>query len=211
MRTKTDLFRPKNPELTRPALIHSIPYLYEEAYQWYDSFDLLGDLLPNPNPTPALELLIKTIQHLHEDCGWPVSRIHLFGFAQGGSVAAEFGLKWWRKELEMITNADTPEEPRALGTIVSVCGPLLSYPTALQRACPTPLFVAHRPPPAESALPSNALAAFKKGFSFVRDASLGKGEGMPRNTEWEPVVTFWSEHLSRKFNTKGMYELTNQP
>ncbi|KIP10747.1 hypothetical protein PHLGIDRAFT_196338 [Phlebiopsis gigantea 11061_1 CR5-6] len=185
-----------------------IPYLYEEAYQWYESFDPLGELLRSPNPTPALALLTTVLEHLHRDCGWPVARVHLFGFAQGGTLAAEFALRWWRTELARTTAGDA--QPRALGTVVSVCGPLLSYPTALQRPCPTPLLVAHRPAPAESALPPNALAAFGKGYSFVKDVSLGAGEGMPRNTEWKPIVTFWSEHLSYKVNTSGLYELTNK-
>lgn len=187
-----------------------IPYLYEEAYQWYESFDPLGELIPNPNPTPALELMSKVINHLTTDCAWPANRIHLFGFAQGGTVAAEFAVHWWRTELERtkVIAADAPDrEPRALASVVSVCGPLLSYPTALTKPCPTPVLVMHRPPPAESALPADALSSFKKGFSWVQDVSLGRGEGMPRSKdEWEPIMRFWSERLSRR-QMEGLYEV----
>jgi pimeloyl-ACP methyl ester carboxylesterase len=186
-----------------------IPFLYEQAFQWYDSFDALGDLLAHPNPTPALELLLKIVRHLVDDCGWHPGRVHLFGFAQGGSVAAEFGLRWWRTELERtkITSVDAPDkEPRALASVVSVCGPLLSYPT-LDRRCPTPVLVAHRPPPSESALPPNALAAFRKGYNAVTDVNIGPGEGMPRSkNEWEPIMRFWSERLQRG-EMEGLYEV----
>ncbi|KAI0632647.1 hypothetical protein C8Q77DRAFT_1158130 [Trametes polyzona] len=57
------------------------PYLYEEAYRWYTSFDPLGELLDRPNPTPVLELLSKVVNHLVKDCAWPPQRIHFFGCA----------------------------------------------------------------------------------------------------------------------------------
>ncbi|EKM57227.1 uncharacterized protein PHACADRAFT_208338 [Phanerochaete carnosa HHB-10118-sp] len=187
-----------------------IPYLYEEAYQWYESFDQLGDLIQNPNPTPALALMSSVLKHLTVECAWPAERIHLFGFAQGGTVAAEFALHWWRTELERtkLVAADAPDrEPRALASVVSVCGPLLSFSTVLARPCPTPVFVAHRPSPAESAMPPNALSSFKKGYSEVKDVSLGRGEGMPRSRdEWEPIMRFWSERLSRR-QMEGLYEV----
>lgn len=34
-------------------------------------------------------LLLTLIQNLHEKGGWPYSRIHLFGFSQGGAVALD--------------------------------------------------------------------------------------------------------------------------
>ncbi|KAI0632624.1 hypothetical protein C8Q77DRAFT_1271766 [Trametes polyzona] len=190
-----------------------IPYLYEEAYQWYTSFDPLGELLDRPNPTPALELLGKVVNHLVKDCAWPPQRIHFFGFAQGGSVAAEFALKYWKAELSLQQKALTSSPdtapsnagPRSLGSVVSVCGPLLSYPT-LQKACPTPLLIFHRPPPAESALRSGAIAELKKGFAKVEEVKM-TGEGMPRSKEeWEPFMRFWSEHLARR-QMDGLYEV----
>ncbi|KAI0691644.1 hypothetical protein C8Q76DRAFT_634461 [Earliella scabrosa] len=191
-----------------------IPFLYEQAFQWYTSFDPLGELIEHPNPTPALELMEKVVDHLTKDCAWPVHRIHFFGFAQGGSVAAEFALKYWRAELSRHQkslpstdgdSAQTTGGPRSFGSVVSVCGPLLSYPTPPQ-PCPTPFLIFHRPPPAESALPSGAVAALKKGFAKVEEVKM-KGEGMPRSKEeFEPIMGFWSEHLGRR-QMDGLYEV----
>ncbi|KAH9900694.1 hypothetical protein C8Q73DRAFT_636565 [Cubamyces lactineus] len=190
-----------------------IPYLYEEAYQWYTSFDPLGELLERPNPTPALELMTKVVDHLVQDCGWAPQRIHFFGFAQGGSVAAEFALKYWRNELSLqqksLPSPSNPNAneytPRSFASVVSVSGPLLSFPT-LQKPCPTPLLIFHRPPPAESSLRSSSISELKKGFTKVEEVKM-KGEGMPRSQEeWEPIMRFWSEHLARR-QMDGLYEV----
>ncbi|KAJ7625082.1 hypothetical protein DFH06DRAFT_1229792 [Mycena polygramma] len=167
-----------------------VPFLYEESYGWFPSFDDLGELIERPNPTPALLLMDRIFQHLTGDCAWPANRIHLFGFAQGGSVAVEFGVQRWREARE------------ALGSIVTVSGPLLSYPT-LSTPSPTPLLVAYRP----SAVPPSALAAFKKGFHRVVEHKMGPQGGMPASKpEWEPIMRFWSEVLSKR-RVEGVYEV----
>ncbi|KAH9856075.1 hypothetical protein C2E23DRAFT_501623 [Lenzites betulinus] len=190
-----------------------IPFLYEEAYQWYTSFDNLGELLERPNPTPALELMTKVVDHLVKDCAWPPHRIHLFGFAQGGSVAAEFALRYWRTAnsppQKSSVSPPNPESTSAvsysLGSVVSVSGPLLSYPT-VQKPCPTPLLIFHRPRPADTAMPSDAVTGMKKGFTKVVEVKM-KGDGMPRSREeWEPIMRFWSEHLGRR-PIDGLYEV----
>lgn len=135
-----------------------------------------------------------------------MERIHLFGFAQGGTVASEFALKLWRSELSK-SKDNGAGDPRTLGSVVTVCGPLLSFSTTTQRASPTPILVAYRPAPAETALPANALVAFRRGFSTVSDTNMGRGEGMPRSkAEWEPIMRFWSERLSRR-PMEGLYEV----
>lgn len=180
-----------------------IPYLYEEAFQWYESFDPLGDLLPNPNPTPALDLLAKIFNHLTNDCRWPPARIHVFGFAQGGSVAVEFALLRWRQQLQR--NPDSFTSP--LGSVVSVCGPLLSYPTPVS-PCPVPLLLFHRLPPAESALSISDKTAFRRGFESFQEVQMS-GEGMPRSrAEWEHIMRFWSERLDRRrASMDGLYQV----
>ncbi len=172
-----------------------IPYLYEDAFQWYNSFDLLGELVRYPNPTPALDLMKQVLRHLVDDCAWREDRVHLLGFAQGGSVAAEFGLKWWK------------EQKGKLGSIVSVGGPLLSYPT-IEELSPTPLFVVHRASPAEPSLPRDAMVAFGRAYQTVGDEKLdGRRSGMPSSKdEWEPIMRFWSEKLSRR-QIDGLYEV----
>lgn len=181
-----------------------VPFLEEEAFQWYPSFDQLGELINRPNPTPALDLVVKVLNHLTVECAWPSQRIHLFGFAQGGTVAAETGLMWWK--LSQIKPEDSPQA-QTLGSIVTVSGPLISYPT-MTKLSPTPLLVFHRTAPSESALPSSAMAAFKKGYSHVKEIKIG-GDGMPRSKdEWEGIMTFWSERLGRRLG-EDMYEVVS--
>ncbi|KAI0684960.1 hypothetical protein BC835DRAFT_1386828 [Cytidiella melzeri] len=55
-----------------------IPFLYEEAYQRYPTLDALGDLVPNPHPTPALNLLSRVVTHLIERCSWPANYIFTY-------------------------------------------------------------------------------------------------------------------------------------
>lgn len=184
-----------------------MPFLYEESYQWYPSFDPLGELIRTPNPTPALELLAAVLVHLSDTsrsgCGWPPERIHILGFAQGGSVGVESTLRWWK--------SGQGGGKGALGSVTSISGPFLSYPSQTQ-LCPTPLLVFHRPssPSSDCALSTSDLAAFKKGFKDVSEVKFS-GEGMPRSTdEWEPIMRFWSEHLGRRRldeGEEGMYEV----
>ncbi|KAH9169348.1 hypothetical protein EDB89DRAFT_2231322 [Lactarius sanguifluus] len=177
----------------------------EQRSKWYPSFDPLGDVLAHPNPTTAIDYMMGLFDHLIGDCGWPAHRIHLFGFAQGGSVAAESAQKWWRRALQLQqTSGNTSLQP-AFGSVVTVGGPLLSYPT-LSALCTTPVLVFHRPPPAEPSLPRDALPAFRKGFTRVIDVEKS-GEGMPRSRdEWHPIMQLWSERLGRR-QVDGLYEV----
>ena len=187
-----------------------IPYLYEQAFQWYPSFDPLGDVLAHPNPTTAIDYMMKVLDHLVGDCAWPPHRIHLFGFAQGGSVAAESAQKWWRRTLQLQqqksdTMSTQQQQQQPFGSVVSVGGPLLSYPT-LSTLCTTPVLVFHRPSPAEPSLPKDALPAFRKGFTMVVDVQKS-GVGMPcSKDEWHPIMQFWSERLGRR-QVDGLYEV----
>ncbi|KAG8842668.1 hypothetical protein FRB91_004004, partial [Serendipita sp. 411] len=97
-----------------------IPFLLEDdpqGFQWYPTYSPLGELLPNPNPSSTLEDLTRLLVHLVEECNWSSERIHLFGFGQGGSIATELGLQWNRTHR------------KDLGSVITVSGPLLSYPT----------------------------------------------------------------------------------
>ena len=194
---------------------YRIPYLEEEAFQWYTSFDHLGELIQHPNPTPATELLSTVIEHLVKECGWPAHRIHLFGYAQGGTVAAEFGIKFWKEQLQeqqqstKISGSILSPPGTSLGSIVSVSGPLLSWP-ALKPLSPTPILLAHRPPPSEAALAKDALVAYKRAFQPVFEAQLKTNHpGMPASKEeWEPIMRFWSENLGRR-KMSGLHEVMN--
>ncbi|THU75347.1 hypothetical protein K435DRAFT_707327, partial [Dendrothele bispora CBS 962.96] len=207
-----------------------IPYLYTESYQWYPSFSPLGDLLTNPNPSPALTLLSAVLDHLTspQECAWPLDRIHLFGFAQGGSVALEFGLRVWRErekerkkeeENKEARSEETAKErstptltPSSLGSIISISGPLLSYPTVPNPPgpSPTPILVVYRPPPSDPSLSTSDLTAIKKAYSNVREVKMPvktQGTAMPSSREeWEGIMRFWSERLSRR-QVEGVYEV----
>ena len=152
-----------------------------------------------------------------------MNHIHLFGFAQGGSVATEFVIDLWKQQQlrikkstgidsttsSSITNQSLESIPLvpSLGSIVTVSGPLLSYPT-ISTLCPTPILVTHRSPPSDMALPPGAFTAFKKAFSSVTESQMEtKNMGMPASKQdWEPIMRFWSQHLARR-QVEGLYEV----
>ncbi|KLO09755.1 hypothetical protein SCHPADRAFT_813738, partial [Schizopora paradoxa] len=210
-----------------------IPFLYdEEAFQWYTSFSDLGEPITHPNPAPALALLTTVLTHLTQACCWQVHNIHLFGFAQGGSVALEFAVAWWKSQKRESTSTppapatSTPPlqnattsmassrptgSPLALASVVSIAGPpLLQH--ALSSKCPTPLFLFHRAPPSTT---SSASSDAKRNFSDVREATFvdaKAGESMPRSRdEWAPIMEFWSQRLTRRApqadGVEGLYEV----
>lgn len=185
-----------------------IPFLFPEdpeGFQWYPTYSDLGELLTKPDPTPVLQDLLELLDHLVNDCHWQASNIHLFGFAQGGSVAAELALRYWKHPGSGSRDSGDAANLRSrhvtLGSIVTISGPLLSYPTNI--ACPTPILIVHRPNSEDSALTNAAIAAFKKGFTgrVVEERLDGPPtrEGMPSSrAEWEPIMRFWSDVLSRR-------------
>ncbi|KAG6841802.1 hypothetical protein C0991_006686 [Blastosporella zonata] len=184
-----------------------VPFLYEEAFQWYTSFDELGEIIERPNPTPALDLLEKVVKRLVDACGWPSHRIHLFGFAQGGSVAAEFGIKWWKQHLASQASVDSPSGATkgTLGSVISISGPLLSYPT-LSVKNPTPALIVHALPPSDMPLPSGAIPGFKKAYSNLTEKTSKEALMPSSKVGWEPIMQFWSTHLGRR-QLDGLYEV----
>jgi hypothetical protein len=108
-----------------------------------------------------------------------------------------------KRQVQSSGEGDTAHVLRPLGSIVSISGPLLSYPT-LSKKCQTPVLVFHRSPPSESA---SSIKAFQKGFESVVEVKMGGAEGMPRSKdEWEPIMRFWSERLGRR-QVDGLYEV----
>ncbi|GAA5995983.1 alpha/beta hydrolase [Rhodotorula paludigena] len=204
-----------------------VPLLEEEAYQWWDSFDALGEIIPNPNPSATLHLLKKLLAYLTAPtspsasaspaskpaaapagCGWHPSQLHLFGYAQGGSCAGELALAWAREHpvasssLPSSSTSTSPVPHRTdahLGSLVAISAPLLSHPTPspVTRARTRALVVVRKPEER-----SVGVQSWEKGFEGVRVARLegGRGrEGMPRGMdEWREIMRFWSEVLVRK-------------
>lgn len=152
-----------------------VPF-FDEARMWYQSFDMLGNLIQNPDPRVALNLLNDLIHTLTSRFGWDTRNIHLFGFAQGGSVAVEYA------RLYNIT----------LGSVVNVLGPLLSYATGSSKS-ETPICIFTRP--SRNVLDSSN---FNKAFVDVRIFEGDKpGDEMPKDPqEWSGILKFWSDTLS---------------
>lgn len=154
--------------------------------------------MARPNPSKVLDELINFIDHLVQECSWSSSKIHLFGFAQGGSIAAELALRYWRAS----------DYTASFGSLVSICGPLISYPT--MKACPTHLLIVARPGSEQSALSSSERSALLKGFNGkIVEKNLAKiREGMPASRdEWETPMAFWAEVLTRRLVGTGLYEI----
>jgi len=132
-------------------------------------------------------------------------------------VATEFVIDLWKqqqlriKESSSGFNRSLVEQESnplvSLGSIITISGPLLSYPT-ISTLCPTPILVAHRSPPSDMALPPGAFTAFNKAFSSVTESKMeSKGMGMPASKqEWDPIMRFWSQHLGRR-QVEGLYEV----
>lgn len=108
-----------------------------------------------------------------------------------------------------------------LGSVVSVCGPLLSTPSvgAPNLAAKTPVLYVHRPPGftsvSEDPKPPAALQKTFAPFSlrvirapFVRQRvseESGTDQGMLANRqEWNEVMRFWAEHLKRRQDREWM-------
>jgi predicted esterase len=159
---------------------------------------------------------MKVVKYLIDECTWPPNRIHFFGFGQGGTVAAEFGISWWEEQsqsprrirdtVQLEKDEDSTKPSLSLGSIVSISGPLLSYPTPSSLSF-TPILIIHDLPPAESALPPGFIAAFKKAYKHVAEVINSKRPGMPSSKEgWQPIMEFWSRHLGRR-QVDGLYEV----
>ncbi|GAA6062228.1 hypothetical protein JCM10212_000807 [Sporobolomyces blumeae] len=201
-----------------------IPLLDEPAFEWWASFDPLGEIIPNPNPTATLQLVHKVLSHLVSTCQWNLNEIHLFGFAQGGTVAGELGLYSRANPIikattepasSTTTTTSPPSNVDSLGSIVAVSAPLLSHPTTSSpsQATSTPVCLVYRAPEArEINLPS-----WKKAYGDAKVTEVrlegGRGrEGMPRGMdEWRGIMKFWSEVLTRRSaieRSSDVFELT---
>ncbi|GAA5892340.1 hypothetical protein JCM6882_003642 [Rhodosporidiobolus microsporus] len=201
-----------------------VPLLEEDAWQWWESFTPLGELIPNPNPSATLALLLPVLDHLTAPispspsssstpassssskpkpalpgCGWSPSQIHLFGYQQGASLAGELALAFSRSRASPpSSSSSSPSPPLSLGSLVTVSAPLLSPPTGAGTKSATKVAVVHRAGEERRV----GVPGWRKGFAEVREVKLegGRGrEGMPRGVgEWREIMRFWSEVLLRR-------------
>lgn len=195
---------------------YRIPFLLEgdpEGYQWYPIHDNLGEPLSNPNPSSILGALSNFLNYLIIECNWTLERVHLFGFGQGGTVAVELARKCWTETTSGITSELT--EKNCLASVVTISGPLLSYPSF--NPCPTPLLIVHRPITESTSLKSTDIRALKKGFGGPGGGMEGKvveeklgahREGMPASQEeWFTVMRFWADVLRQRITGEGIYHI----
>ncbi|KAG8712396.1 hypothetical protein FRC11_000258 [Ceratobasidium sp. 423] len=152
-----------------------VPFLEEgeEMYQWYTSFTSLGELIERPNPIPAVEKVHRIIEYLKQECQWPTTRIHLFGFAQGGSVALESALRFGG----------------GVKSVVSVGGGLVESPTRAGPGSATRVLYVG---------PSAGEQGLRKGFGNVQTHKMDEVRMIRGQGEWSTVMRFWSEVLERR-------------
>ncbi|PWN39496.1 hypothetical protein IE81DRAFT_352147 [Ceraceosorus guamensis] len=82
---------------------------------WWDAWDPLGEMLPASaqNPSAFIEDCHTLLDELRM-CGWQSEHVHLLGFGQGATAALEGTHAWCRAN------------KRLLGSVVAVCGGMLS-------------------------------------------------------------------------------------
>ncbi|KAK0553274.1 hypothetical protein OC846_000320 [Tilletia horrida] len=179
---------------------------------WWNAFDTLtGDTLPPSaqNPGPCIDRLsnlldylagpIQSSPSLSSGCGWPPHAIHLFGYGQGGTAALETAIAWTRKR--RIRSGLQAE--RELGSIVSVCGPLLSSSGGNQapKRCAIPILSVVRHPNADtnSVHATSERKRLRSVFdpAASKDTQLvvfrGNGDAMLQGkAEFDVLMKFWS-------------------
>ncbi|ODO11101.1 hypothetical protein I350_01703 [Cryptococcus amylolentus CBS 6273] len=179
-----------------------IPLMDHPSYSWYPAFDPFFNPLPpasqNPSkPLPSLRSLLSTL--ISPEIGWKLEDIHLFGWGQGGTVVLELGVDVGKKGFIVKVDGGEGEEgeSKRLGSIVSVCAPLITHPTSPLNI-PTPVLAFTRQP-AQSAAHQKSLNTLKRAFREVEVAhGTGGGEGMPRGKdEWYSVMKFWGQVLGK--------------
>lgn len=161
--------------------------------------------------TQTLPLLRNLLVYLTNTCSWDLEGIHLFGWGEGGSVALEVGRLIGREGVPVVDEQGKEETRKRLGSITSICGPLLSTPPVGSQSLnlPTPILYFHRLRAASTSTSTSTPTALTKTFSHPRVLAggfekpkaneYGEDIGMPRGRgEWEGVMKFWSEVLRRK-------------
>jgi predicted esterase len=172
------------------------------SYSWYNTFDRMFNPIPNPDPAKHVSTLRELLENLTspEIIGWDLNRIHLFGWGQGGSMALHLASDIARRPLG---------EAKRLGSVISICGTLLSTSTSLTQSH-TPSFLFTRTLP-QAAVYRRQVSELKEAFKDVEVINGEKGRGgedMPRGrTEWEGIMRFWGNILAKDEGWKGEGEV----
>ncbi|KAI9637618.1 uncharacterized protein MKK02DRAFT_36495 [Dioszegia hungarica] len=185
-----------------------VPLMESPTYfSWYNTFDPLFNPLPSPDPSPTLKPLRQLLETLTSaEIGWDLAQIHLFGWGQGGSMALELALSVGKDGIP--SPAGVGDKRKRLGSVTSVCGPLLSFPAStLGIATPIAYFTRQS---ASSAAGQKVRKAIERAFKEVEivQGQQGGGEAMPRGREeWKGIMMFWGEMLGRDEGWKGSGEV----
>ena len=168
-----------------------------------------SDFLTDEPLTTSLEAITKhtiplfraLLRYLTTSLRWPLERIHLFGWAQGGTVALELARDIGVRGLE---DAQDQRHHRRLGSVTSICGALLSAPplgAALSLSTPV-FYLTRQPRDASSAL---LRRTFTGDATTVCVRAEKGGMDMPRGEEeWGQVMRFWSGVLARPGDAQWM-------
>lgn len=162
-------------------------------WAWYQTFDLnTGDEIPRPDATAAVPALRTLLGQLH-GLGWPLERIHLFGWQQGATVALELALS---------VKASPVDGASRLGSVASICGKFEREPSVA--ASQTPLFWFTRSPE-RSARTKADEEVVKKAFA---DTTIARGDGSGRldmlgKNDFPAMFQFWGKVMARDDAWKG--------
>jgi hypothetical protein len=152
-----------------------------------------------------MDSLCALLRHLTapNGCKWNLEQIHLFGWGQGGTTALELA-RWVGLNGIELTAAQAGSSARRLGSAVSICGPLLSTPSAsTDPLCiQTPVAYFHRPRTTVSLSGPRKTFATIQPLEGKRDLrrlnEAGEDEGMlTGQEEWMSVMKFWSQVLGK--------------
>ncbi len=203
-----------------------IPLMDQPSWSWYPTFEASMPYLPIPSPSPdsAIVGLRSLLAYLtgpiepttgsQAGCGWELSQIHLFGWAQGGTTALELarslGLEGIPVQPEAgSSSSSSATKPtrrrRRLGSATSICGPLSHTPPVGAPALdlPTPICYFHRPrvsrdTPTALTRTFQHVRALPAAYARARADEHGDDLGMPTGEdEWRSVMRLWSEVLGR--------------
>ncbi|WWC71392.1 uncharacterized protein I206_105347 [Kwoniella pini CBS 10737] len=186
-----------------------IPLMDKPSFSWYKTFTSEFDLIPteNQNPTIHLTKLRSLLIKLNstELGGWKLNEIHLFGFGQGSTISLE---------LCLFLNKNPIENQERFGSIISICGSLLSFQSEEQNQnnkLKTPLcfFTRYN---SNSKIYKKQIMNLKRVFQEIieihatsRNQNQEEGiEKMPENKEeWWEIMKFWGQILNRKSDDQG--------
>ncbi|ORY93081.1 Alpha/Beta hydrolase protein [Syncephalastrum racemosum] len=177
-----------------------IPFM-DGCHAWYPAIDMMTGSLLGPSSPLRMKGLLRTrvlvtelIQHLIQDCGFDASRIFLFGFSQGGTVALDQALFG---------------DIRNLGGVVSISGYLLE-----EEASQKPIgngyggyiLITQGDKDATIGNKRTAEDRFKTVQKMCSSTAItsqvfipGKDHAMPASKqEWQTIHTFFAERMPRR-------------